>query len=117
MASNQEPTRPQPDVEARRESGNPGGGAGRVDVPGRTGVYPVSGPAWPSGPAEFRGMASWGQGERGAAGYEDHGESELYLTPEGILLGGGPVEPIPEPPTPPSPAQPPGQADQSQAPP
>jgi len=96
MRSAQEPERQQPDDEARRESGNPGGGAGRIDVPGRTGVYPVSGPEWPSGPAEFRGMASWGQGERGAAGYEDHGESERYLTPEGTLLGAGPVEPAAE---------------------
>jgi hypothetical protein len=105
MTSDQESGRQLPDSDARRESGNPGGGAGRIDVPGRTGVYPVSGPEWPSGPAEFRGMASWGQGERGAAGYEDHGESELYLTPEGILLGGGPVEPVSE--TPPAPSPPP----------
>jgi hypothetical protein len=26
-------------------------------------------------------MAEWGQGERGAAGYEDHGESELVAMP------------------------------------
>jgi len=68
--------------EERRESGMPGGGAGRRDTPGHTGVYPVSGPEWPSGPAELQGMASWGQGDRGAAGYEDHGESELHLTEE-----------------------------------
>jgi hypothetical protein len=29
-------------------------------------------------------MASFGQGERGAAGYEDHGESEVvWMPPEG----------------------------------
>ncbi len=31
--------------------------------------------------AVIRGMAEWGQGERGASGYEDHGESELRLVP------------------------------------
>jgi hypothetical protein len=70
--------------EERRESGRPGGGAGRVDIPGHSGVFPVSAPEWPSGPAEIHDMASWGQGERGAAGYEDHGESEVFhLPPEG----------------------------------
>jgi uncharacterized membrane protein/CBS domain-containing protein len=59
----------------RRESGQPGGGAGRVDRVGRTGIYPASGPL-PEGDAEIRTPASWGQGERGAAGYEDSGRSE-----------------------------------------
>lgn len=68
----------------KRESGMPGGGAGRKDVVGRSGVYRVSGPL-PAGDAPIVGMASWGQGNRGAAGYEDHGESELVfqrVTPE-----------------------------------
>ena len=60
----------------RRESGKPGGGAGRKDEVGKSGVYPASGP-YPEGNAELRGQAGWGQGERGAAGYEDHGSSEL----------------------------------------
>jgi len=60
-----------------RESGMPGGGTGRKDEIGRTGVYRVSGPH-PAGDAPVVGMASWGQGARGAAGYEDHGESELF---------------------------------------
>ncbi len=60
------------------DSGSPGGGAGRRDEVGRSGVYPVSGP-WPQDPnAKIVGEASWGQGERGAAGYEDSGESELH---------------------------------------
>lgn len=59
-----------------RESGQPGGGGGRKDEVGRSGVYPASGP-YPEGNAEFRGQTSWGQGERGAAGYEDHGSSGL----------------------------------------
>jgi len=76
-------TRPE-EVEEKRESGMPGGGAGRKDEIGRTGVYRLSGPH-PAGDAPIVGMASWGQGERGATGYEDHGESELFgqpVTPE-----------------------------------
>jgi len=69
----------------RRESGIPGGGAGRKDEVGRSGVYPASGP-YPPGDAEIRGQASWGQGERGAAGYEDHGESGLSYS-GGQVLG------------------------------
>ena len=59
-----------------RESGIPGGGGGRTDEVGPTGVYPASDPNAPED-AQAHGMASWGQGERGAAGYEDHGDSEL----------------------------------------
>lgn len=61
----------------KRESGLPGGGKGRKDVVGRSGVYPASGPLPDNPEAQTHGMASWGQGERGAAGYEDHGESEI----------------------------------------
>ena len=64
----------------KRESGMPGGGAGRKDVVGRSGVYRVSGPH-PASDAPIVGMASWGQAARGAAGFEDHGESELFLQP------------------------------------
>lgn len=71
----------------RKESGQPGGGAGRKDEVGKSGVYPASGP-YPEGNAELRGQASWGQGERGAAGYEDHGGSELSYA-GGQVLGGG----------------------------
>jgi hypothetical protein len=45
-----------------------------------SGVYPASGP-WPSSDAPVRGMAEWGQGVRGAEGYEDHGESEAIPMP------------------------------------
>lgn len=68
----------------KRESGAPGGGAGRKDEVGRTGVYPMSGPH-PPGDASIVTPAAWGQGKRGAAGFEDHGESELNIprvTPE-----------------------------------
>lgn len=74
------------DQKDRRESGSPGGGAGRKDEVGGSGIYPASGP-YPQGNAEVRGQASWGQGERGAAGYEDHGSSELNYA-GGQLLGG-----------------------------
>ncbi len=66
--------------EQKRESGLPGGGKGRKDEVGGSGVYPLSGPLPPSN-APLRGQMEWGQGERGNAGYEDHGESELTLAP------------------------------------
>jgi hypothetical protein len=59
------------------ESGMPGGGQGRVDQVGGSGVYPASGPM-PKSNAQAQGEASWGQGERGSAGYEDSGESEVH---------------------------------------
>ena len=60
----------------KRESGRPGGGAGRKDKVGPSGVYPMSGPH-PRSDAPIVWPGAWGQGKRGAAGYEDHGESEL----------------------------------------
>ena len=71
----------------KRESGLPGGGKGRVDVVGSSGVYPMSGKERPKGNAPLRNMASWGQGDRGPAGYEDAGGSELVWR-DGQLLGG-----------------------------
>lgn len=73
-------------LEEQRESGSPGGGAGRKDEVGRSGVYPMSGPH-PPGDAEIRTQPAWGQGERGAAGYEDHGASALSYV-GGQVLGG-----------------------------
>lgn len=63
--------------EQARESGKPGGGAGRTDTPGHTGVYPLSASEGASGEALVRGEPAWGQGERGAAGYEDSGDSGI----------------------------------------
>lgn len=69
-------------VDEIRESGNPGGGRGRTDeIGGRSGVQPVSLPHSPRPEAVIRGMAEWGQGQRGPAGYEDHGESEIVAMP------------------------------------
>lgn len=59
-----------------RKSAQPGR---TTDVVGSSGVYPMSGPH-PKGEAPLVWPASWGQGERGAAGYEDHGESELSIS-------------------------------------
>src|SRR6185437_14070414 len=77
------------DDEARRraESGQPGGGAGRRDEVGPTGVYPMSAGIPPGKHPEIRTPAAWGQGDRGGAGYEDSGGSELSMR-DGQLLGG-----------------------------
>ena len=64
--------------DGKRESGLPGGGAGRKDQVGGSGVYPMSGPH-PPGNAPLVWPGGWGQGARGGAGYEDAGESELNL--------------------------------------
>jgi hypothetical protein len=72
---------------ARRESGAPGGGKGRRDEVGPTGVYPMSGGIPQGKHLEIRTPASWGQGERGAEGYNDAGGSELVWR-DGQLLGG-----------------------------
>lgn len=71
-----------------RESGMPGGGAGRRDYVGGSGVWPASAgiDRVPRG-AEIRTPAAWGQGERGPEGYYDSGTSELFMY-EGQLLGG-----------------------------
>ena len=61
----------------RRERGMPGDGAGRTETPGRSGVYPVSSMQGAGEQAKIAGEKSWGQGERGEAGYEDSGGSEL----------------------------------------
>ncbi|HEU5185224.1 MAG TPA: hypothetical protein VFU01_11685 [Gemmatimonadaceae bacterium] len=78
------------------ESGQPGGGKGRIDAVGKSGVYPMSAGLPPGKHPEIRSMASWGQGDRGAAGYEDSGGSELVMR-EGQLLGGLTAGPSGEP--------------------
>jgi hypothetical protein len=83
-------------AEARRESGDPGGGQGRRDEVGPTGVYPMSAGIPEGKHLEIRTPASWGQGDRGAAGYEDAGGSELTWR-DGQLLGGTTAGPSGEP--------------------
>lgn len=70
-----------------RESGQAGGGQGRIDETGLSGVYPGDGP-WPKGDAPFVSPAAWGQGERGAEGYNDHGDSEMSYIEEIQQAGG-----------------------------
>ncbi|HXG65212.1 MAG TPA: hypothetical protein VNO70_08895, partial [Blastocatellia bacterium] len=67
-----------PQDEEKRESGMPGGGQGRRDEVGESGVYPVSNSEGASPDAKVHDQMSWGQGERGAEGYFDSGSSELY---------------------------------------
>jgi hypothetical protein len=59
------------------DKGLPGGGRGRKDETGITGVYPASGQTLPAGDTKLQPMGTFGQGDRGAAGYEDSGGSEI----------------------------------------
>ncbi len=48
------------------------------DEVGHSGVYPASSMEQAPNDAKTQGEASWGQGERGAAGYNDSGGSEIH---------------------------------------
>jgi hypothetical protein len=61
-------------------SGIPGDGRGRRDLVGGSGVYPASTRQAPPG-AVPRTQAEWGQGDRGAAGYDDSGRSGIFFLP------------------------------------
>lgn len=61
----------------RQESGLPGSGVGRREDPGHTGVYPMSSSEGASPDAPLQNENAWGQGERGAAGYNDSGDSGM----------------------------------------
>ena len=74
----------------KRESGEPGGGQGRVDEVGHSGVYPRDADNIP-GDAEVRMAGSWGGGD-----YNESGGSELVYR-EGQLLGGLTAGPSGEP--------------------
>lgn len=63
------------DAAERRESGGPGGGQGRRDEVGNTGIYPVSSGQMPPGDEVIRTPGEFGQRGRGLEGYNDHGES------------------------------------------
>ncbi|HEY3343297.1 MAG TPA: type 1 glutamine amidotransferase domain-containing protein [Anaerolineaceae bacterium] len=62
-------------------SGMPGSGQGRTDQVGGSGVYLASDPYAPWD-ASLHGVASWGQDDRDAAGYDDSDSPELDLGPE-----------------------------------
>jgi hypothetical protein len=68
--------------EEKRESGLPGGGQGRKDEVGGSGVYPVSEMEGAAPDATVHGETSFGQGERGPEGYNDAGESGIILLDE-----------------------------------
>lgn len=76
-----------PAGEPERESGLPGGGQGRIDEVGRTGVYPGSGP-YPAGEAELRTPASFVHGQTDAEGRQVEGGSEIIYFEGKTLLGG-----------------------------
>jgi hypothetical protein len=63
--------------------GMPGDGAGRIEdtQSQHTGVWPASGPLPDNPDARYQDMHSFGQGARGAAGYEDSGRSEVQTMP------------------------------------
>jgi hypothetical protein len=65
--------------EGKRESGLPGGGAGRREVVRGSGVYPMSGPH-PAGDAPVIPEPEWGQEKLGRAGCEESGRSELWFS-------------------------------------
>src|SRR5690242_7611939 len=77
---------PAPD---KRESGEPGGGQGRRDEVGASGVYPPTADDIPPD-AEVRMAGSWGGGD-----YNESGRSELVWR-DGQLLGGFTSEPSEE---------------------
>ena len=64
----------------QEKSGSAGAGQSRIDEVKGSGVYPASGPL-PPGDAAVRGQSEWGQGTRGAVGYQDHGDSEMMSLP------------------------------------
>jgi len=72
---------------AGRDSGEPGGGRGRVDEVGQTPIYPGSGP-YPSGDAEVRTPGTFVHGQLDEDGRPVEGGSEPIMTPEGYVLGG-----------------------------
>ena len=82
---------------ARRECGLPGGGQGRVDVVGYSGVYPATGPH-PEREIPVRAPGEFVHGQWDELGPEVEGGSGLIYREEGILLGGA-TPPASGPPT------------------
>jgi hypothetical protein len=80
-----------PKTESAPRGGMPGDGTGRIEDTGTRGhgVFPVSGPPSGNPDARMQGMASFGQGERGAAGYENSGRSEVFTMPPGDMPAAG----------------------------
>jgi hypothetical protein len=87
MNTKREPETASSKEELNQERGEPGGGKGRIDVVGETGVYPGSGP-YPPGEAEIRTPGSWVHGQVDAEGREVEGGSGLTYLGGDMLLGG-----------------------------
>ena len=73
--------------QARRDSGLPGGGKGRLDVVELSGVYPGSGP-YPEGNAVVRTPGQFARGQVDEEGHEIEGNSGLMYIGNNVLLGG-----------------------------
>jgi len=84
---------------SKQDSGQPGGGKGRIDEVKGSPVYPASGP-FPSGDAEVRTPGSFVHGQVDEQGRPVEGGSEIIMTEDGTVLGGA---------TPPSSSPPQGQ--------
>jgi hypothetical protein len=61
------------------DPGVPGGGKGRKDEPGRTGIFPLSQSEDADPGAPIISEGALGQGDRGVEGYDDSGDSEMTL--------------------------------------
>jgi Ala-tRNA(Pro) deacylase len=76
-----------PAAESKCESGQPGGGQGRIDVVGRSGVFPGSGP-YPENATAVRTPAEFVHGQRDENGHEVEGGGGLIYHENRTLLGG-----------------------------
>ena len=92
MANEHEPEMKASDGASGRESGLPGGGQGRIDQVGLSGVYPGSG-LWPAGAVEIRSPASFVHGQTDDEGRPVEGGSELIYFEGRTLLGGATPQP------------------------
>lgn len=70
-----------------QDSGQPGGGKGRVDEVKGAPVYPGSGP-YPEGDAEVRTPGNFVHGQVDEQGRPVEGGSEITMTESGAVLGG-----------------------------
>ena len=92
MTNDHEPEMKASEQASRHESGLPGGGQGRIDQVGLSGVYPGSGP-WPAGAVEIRSPASFVHGQVDDEGRPVEGGSELIYFEGRTLLGGATLQP------------------------
>lgn len=77
QGNDQNPQAQRSDSDQQNDSGNPGGGVGRREKPGQTGVYPLSDSRNASETAPIEAEGAFGQGDRGIEGYYDSGGSQI----------------------------------------